>query len=85
MYAESANRFYESNKKYFYNKITILDLALAAMEDAIREAYEQEALQCSSFGIGDFRERQAQMIFEEVMQMDSTQIEEVSREGWTPL
>ena len=34
MYVESANRFYESNKKYFYNKITILDLALAAMEDA---------------------------------------------------
>lgn len=85
MYPETANRFYESNKKYFFDKITILDLALAAMEDAIREAYEQEALQCSSFGIGDFRERQAQMIFEEVMKMDSIQIEEVSREGWTPL
>ena len=79
MYVENANRFYEANKRYIYDKITILDLALAAMEDAIRDAYEQEALQGTYFDLGAFRDKQAALIFEGVMSMDSSQINEISR------
>lgn len=79
MDAEAANKFYEGHKKYFIEKIAVLDLALAAMEDATREAYDQGALQGTYFDLGDFREREAHLIFEEVMSMDSFQIEEISR------
>lgn len=84
MYPETANRFYESNKKYFFDKITILDLALAAMEGAIREAYEKRTLEGAYVKLEDFRDKQTDLIFEEVMRMDSIRVEEASREGWTP-
>lgn len=79
MDAKTANKFYESNRKYFYDKITLLDLALAAMEGAIGEAYEQETLQGLNYNLEDFRDRQAQMIFEEIMNLSPFQVEEASR------
>ena len=79
MYVKNANKFYENNKRYLSGKITILDLALAAMEDAIGEAYEQETLQDTFFDLGDFRERQAHLIFEEIMDMSPLQIEEITQ------
>lgn len=79
MDAETANRFYEDNKKYIYKKIEILDLALAAMEDAIREAYDKGALQGAYIDISEFRDRQAHLIFENVMDLSPFQAEEISR------
>lgn len=79
MDAKTANRFYEDNKKYIYDKITILGLALAAMEDAIEEAYDQGPLEGTYYNLDDFQERQASLIFEEVMSLGSYQIAEMSR------
>lgn len=78
MNAETANRFYEDNKKYIYKKIEILDLALAAMEDAIRDAYDNGALQDTPYDFSDFRDKQAALIFEEIMNLGSFQIDEMS-------
>lgn len=78
MDAKTANKFYEDNKKYIYKKIEILDLALAAMEDAIREAYDKGALQGAYIDISEFRDRQAHLIFEGVMNMGPFQIDEMS-------
>lgn len=79
MDAETANKFYEDSKKHAADKITILDLALAAMEDAIGEAYEQKTLQGAYFDLEEFRERQAHLIFEGVMSLSSHQIAEMSQ------
>lgn len=79
MDAETANKFYERNKKYFYDKITLLDLALAALDDAAGEAYDEGYLQGAYVKLEDFQERQAALIFEEIMNMGSFQIEEITR------
>lgn len=78
MDAKAANKFYESNKKHIADKIEILDLALASMEDAIREAYDKGALQGAYIDISEFRDRQAHLIFGSVMNMGSFQIDEMS-------
>lgn len=78
MDAETANRFYEDNKKYIYKKIEILDLALAAMEDAIGEASEKGTLEGTYYNLDDFRDKQANLIFEEIMDLGSYQIDEMS-------
>lgn len=79
MDAETANKVYESNKKHIADKIEILDLALASMEDAIREAYDKGALQGAYIDIDEFRDRQAHLIFEKVMDLSTFQVEEISR------
>lgn len=79
MDAEAANKFYEDNKKYIADKIEILDLALAAMEDAIGEAYDKGALQGAYIDISEFRDRQAHLFFKNVMDLSPFQAEEISR------
>ncbi len=79
MNTEAASTFYEGNKEYIANKITILNLALAALEDAILAASRNSALAGTRYNLEDFRNKQAYLIFEEVMSMSSTQIEEILR------
>ena len=75
MDAETANKFYESNKKYFYDKITLLDLALAALDDAAGEAYDQGYLKGARYDLDDFMDKQADLIFEEITSLGAAQIE----------
>lgn len=79
MDAKTANKFYERSKKFYYDKMTLLGLALAALEDAIEEAYDQGPLEGTYYNLDDFQERQASLIFEDVMNMGSPQIEEITR------
>ena len=67
MDAEAANKFYEDNKKYIADKIEILDLALASMKDAIQEASEKHILEGAYYDLEDFRDKQAKLIFEEIV------------------
>ena len=79
MDAETANKFYERSKKFYSDKITLLDLALAALDDAAGEAYDEGYLQGPYYNLGDFRDKQTGLIFEEIMDMGSFQIEEITR------
>lgn len=79
MDAKTANKFYEDNKKYIYDKITLLDLALAALDDAAGEASEKGYLKGACYDLDDFLDKQADLIFEEVMSLGSYQIAEMSR------
>lgn len=78
MDAKTANKFYESNRKFFSDKITLLDLALAALEDATGEADRKGTLEGACYDLNDFMDKQAGLIFEEIMDLGSYQIDEMS-------
>ena len=73
----ATSRLYEANKKYIAYKITILDVALRALRDATRESFEKGLLKDSYYDLEDFRERQEQLIFNEVMNMDAFEVEKI--------
>lgn len=77
MDAYAAGRLYEANKKYFGEKIAILDIALRALRESIKEAFEKNLLKGSCYDLEDFRERQEQLIFKDVMGMSSIDISEL--------
>lgn len=74
----AAHRLYETNKKRIADKIEILNLALVALEDAIKEASNNYALAGTAINLEQFRDRQAHIIFDRVMDLDSSQIKEIS-------
>lgn len=73
----AAGRFYEASKKYFDEKIAILDIALRALRESIKEASEKNFLKDSYYDLEDFRGRQEQLIFKEVMDMGPTDISQL--------
>lgn len=77
MDAYAAGRLYEVNKKYFDEKIAILDIALRALRESIKEASEKNFLKDSYYDLEDFRERQEQLIFKDVMGMSSIDISQL--------
>ena len=77
MTSYAASRVYEANKKYFDHKIAILDVALRALRDSIKEASEKNLLKDSYYDLEDFRERQEQLIFKDVMGMSSIDISQL--------
>lgn len=77
MDAYAANRFYEDTKKHIADKLVILDIALRALRDAAKEAYEKNLLEGSYYDLEDFRGRQEQLIFKDVMDMSPTEISEL--------
>ena len=77
MDAYDADRLYEANKKYFDDKIAILDITLRALRESIKEASEKNFLKDSYYDLEDFRERQEQLIFKDVMGMGPTDISQL--------
>lgn len=77
MDAYAAGRLYEANKKYFDEKIAILDITLRALRESIKEASEKNFLKGSCYDLEDFRERQEQLIFKDVMGMNSIDISQL--------
>lgn len=77
MDAYAAGRLYEANKKYFDDKIAILDITLRALRESIKEASEKNFLKDSYYDLEDFRERQEQLIFKDVMGMGPTDISQL--------
>ena len=73
----ATSRLYEANKKYIAYKITILDVALRALRDATRESFEKDLLKGSYYDLEDFRERQEQLIFKDVMDMGPIDISQL--------
>lgn len=73
----AAGRLYEANKKYFDEKIAILDIALRALREATKEASEKNLLKDSCYDLEDFRERQEQLIFKDVMDMGPIDISQL--------
>ena len=74
MDAYAAGRLYEVNKKYFDEKIAILDITLRALRESIKEASEKNFLEGSYYDLEDFRGRQEQLIFKEVVDMGPIEI-----------
>lgn len=74
----AASRLYETNKKNVADKIEILSLALSALDDAIQEASSNYPLAGTAISLEQFRDRQAYIIFDRVMDLDSSQIKELS-------
>lgn len=78
MDAYAANKLYEYTKKHIADKLVILDIALRAIRDAAKEAYEKNLLEGSYYDLEDFRGRQEQLIFKEVMDMNVFEVEKIS-------
>lgn len=73
----ATSRFYEANKKYFDEKIAILDITLRALRESIKEASEKNFLEGSYYDLEDFRGRQEQLIFKDVMDMGPIDISQL--------